>query len=124
MIDTRNVEVVPGRENYFFNYEAENAHFPYDDIEGHISVSRRGISADRIWLVNSSLTRAAKVQAIQDAAGRSEHRIESATWDGDDNGHAYDELIDQVADSGGVVLNWPADSQIFADDVVWPASTD
>ncbi|NWC10513.1 hypothetical protein HX776_17030 [Pseudomonas agarici] len=123
MIDTRNVEVVPGQENYFFNYEAENVFFPYDDIEGHISVSRRGINADRIWLVNSSLTRAAKVQAIRDAAGEFAASIESATWEGVDNGHVYDQLIDQVADSGEAVLNWPTDKKIFSDDVIWPSVT-
>ncbi|NWA28005.1 hypothetical protein HX866_24235 [Pseudomonas gingeri] len=120
MIDTRNLEVVPGPENRFFNRDAEGASFPYDDIEGHISVSSRGISADRIWLINSGLTRAANVRAIQAAAGQTSADIESATWSGTDNSHVYDQLIDQVADSGGVVINWPADGKIFADDVVWP----
>ncbi|KIH82635.1 hypothetical protein [Pseudomonas batumici] len=122
MIDTRNVEVVPGQENRFFNHDPQKINFfPYDDIEGHISVSDRGVSAERIWLVNSSLTRAANVRAIHQAAGQTAADIESATWSGVDNSAVYDRLIDQVAASGGTVLNWPANGKIFADDVTWPA---
>jgi len=124
MIDTRNVEVVPGQENRFFNRDSQQTNFlPYDDLEGHISVSDRGISAERIWLVNSSLTRAANVRAIHQAAGQTAADIESATWSGTDNSAVYDQLIDQVADAGGTVLNWPADGKIFADDVSWPVSS-
>ncbi|MGA8137697.1 MAG: hypothetical protein WCA48_26585 [Pseudomonas gingeri] len=124
MIDTRNVEVVPGQENRFFNHDPQRSNFfPYDDIEGHISVSDRGVSAERIWLVNSSLTRAASVRAIHQAAGHTAADIESATWSGVDNSAVYDRLIDQVAEAGGTVLNWPADGKIFADDVTWPVSS-
>ncbi|MGY2225299.1 hypothetical protein ACW9IK_21645 [Pseudomonas gingeri] len=121
MIDTREIEVVPGQENRLLNRDSRDRHFfPYDDIEGHISVSSRGIGAERIWLVNSSLTRAANVRAIHAAAGQSAADIESATWDGTDNSTVYDQLIDRVAESGGTVLNWPTDGKVFADDVIWP----
>jgi len=124
MIDTRNVEVVPGQENRFFNPDSRTNNFlPYDDLEGHVSVSDRGVSAGRIWLVNSSLTRAASVRAIHQAAGQTAADIESATWSGVDNSAVYDQLIDRVADTGGTVLNWPADGKIFADDVTWPVSS-
>lgn len=120
MIDTRGIEVIPGQENEFFNSTGPNELFPNDDIEGEISVPPEGLPAERIWLVNSSMTRAANVKAINDAAGERDEWIEARTWDGDDNGAVYDQLIDQVAAAGGLVVTAPPNTSIFSDDVVWP----
>ncbi|WP_249122203.1 hypothetical protein [Pseudomonas sp. SCA2728.1_7] len=53
--------------------------------------------------------------------------IEQATWAGTDNrvagyfgSNAYDSLIDDIARSGGVILDLPKGDKTFADDVVWP----
>ncbi|WP_419736258.1 dermonecrotic toxin domain-containing protein [Pseudomonas sp. COR18] len=120
MIDTRGIEVVPGQENEFFNSAGPQGLFPNDDIEGEISVPTLGLSADRVWLVNSSQTRAANVHAINEAAGEQAAGIEHDTWDGVENQTVYDDLIDQVAVSGGQVVTAPPNSSIFSDDVVWP----
>ncbi|WP_051070731.1 hypothetical protein, partial [Pseudomonas asplenii] len=120
MIDTRGIEVVPGQENEFFNRTGPRGLFPNDDLEGEISVPPAGLGADRVWLVNSSLTRAANVHAINEAAGHQDLGIESDTWDGVDNSAVYDQLIDQVAASGGQVVEAPPNTSIFSDDVVWP----
>ncbi|EJM18172.1 hypothetical protein PMI21_02330 [Pseudomonas sp. GM18] len=134
LFDTRYIEVVPARENYAFNKDAldkplpgSKTWFPDDDLEGHISVSSRGFSADRIWLVNSNLTRAAKVtdihtQSIEDSGdGTDSHAdaIEERTWAGQLNRDEYDALIDQVANSGKPVLDFPANQDVFSNDIVF-----
>lgn len=124
-IDTRGLEVVPGAENKAFN--PANGKFLFDDMEGHISMPTRGISAERIWLVRSDLTRAARVKDVLAQAGDRVAAIETATWAGTDSrasGHfgsnAYDRLIDEIAGSGGVILDLPKGDRTFADDIVWP----
>lgn len=124
-IDTRGLEVVPGAENKAFN--PGNGKFLFDDMEGHISTPTRGISAERIWLVHSDLTRAARVKDVLQQAGDRVTAIEQATWAGTDNrvagyfgSNAYDSLIDDIARSGGVILDLPKGDKTFADDVVWP----
>lgn len=134
LFDTRNVEVVPGRENHVFNKEAlgdklpENkTWFPADALEGHISVSSRGFSADRIWLVKSDLSRAAKVTDIQaqyfaengDLTGSHANAIEERTWAGQLNRHEYDALIDSVENSGKTVIDLPDNQDIYAGDIVF-----
>ena len=124
-IDTRGLEVVPGAENKAFN--PANDKFFFDDLEGHISTPTRGISAERIWLVRSDLTRAARVKDVLEQAGDRVAAIEKATWAGTDNraagnfgSNAYDSLIDEIAGSGGVILDLPKGDKTFADDIVWP----
>jgi hypothetical protein len=124
-IDTRGLEVVPGAENKAFN--PANGKFLFDDMEGHISTPTRGISAERIWLVRSDLTSAARVKDVLQQAGERVAAIEQATWAGTDSraggyfgSNAYDGLIDEIAGSGGVVLDLPKGDKTFADDVVWP----
>ncbi|WP_262410334.1 hypothetical protein [Pseudomonas sp. N40(2020)] len=101
--------------------------FDGDTLEGRISMPTRGISAERIWLVNSDLSRAARVEDIFRQAGEGAEEIENATWAGADGdakwrlGYTpYDKLIDRVANTGGVVLNFPKGDDTFANDVVWP----
>lgn len=124
-IDTRGLEVVPGAENKAFN--PANGKFFFDDMEGHISTPTRGISAERIWLVRSDLTRAARVKDVLEQAGERVAAIEQATWAGTDNraagyfgSNAYDSLIDEIAGSGGLILHLPKGDKTFADDIVWP----
>jgi hypothetical protein len=124
-IDTRGLEVVPGAENKAFN--PANGKFFFDDLEGHISTPTRGISAERIWLVRSDLTSAARVKDVLEQAGDRVAAIEQATWAGTDNraagyfgSNAYDSLIDDIARSGGVILDLPKGDKTFADDIAWP----
>jgi hypothetical protein len=124
-IDTRGLEVVPGAENKAFN--PANGKFFFDDMEGHLSTPTRGISAERIWLVRSDLTRAARVKDVLEQAGERVAAIEQATWAGTDSraagyfsSKAYDSLIDEIAGSGGLILDLPKGDKTFADDIVWP----
>jgi hypothetical protein len=124
-IDTRGLEVVPGAENKAFN--PANGKFLFDDLEGHISTPTRGISAERIWLVRSDLTSAARVKDVLEQAGERVAAIEQATWAGTDSrtagyfgSNAYDSLIDEIAVSGGVIVDLPKGDKTFADDIVWP----
>ncbi|VVM87308.1 hypothetical protein [Pseudomonas fluorescens] len=124
-IDTRGLEVVPGAENKAFN--PANGKFLFDDLEGHISTPTRGISAERIWLVRSDLTRAARVKDVLEQAGDRVAALEQATWAGTDSraagnfaSNAYDSLIDEIAGSGGLILELPKGDKTFADDIVWP----
>jgi hypothetical protein len=138
LLDTRNVEVVPARENYAFNKDAldnkqpgSKTWFPDDDLEGHISMSDRGFIANRIWLVNSTLTRAAKVNDVYAQSlgsggiwtGSDGEAIEASTWAGQSNRHEYDALIDQVAASGKTVLDFPANLDVFSNDIVFAPDT-
>lgn len=123
VIDTRNIEVVPRVENMYLN----NMDFDGDRLEGRISMPTRGISAERIWLVSSDLRHAARVEDIFLQAGDSAQAIEKATWSGTDDydqygNNAYDGLIDEIARSGGVVLNLPKGRDTFSNDVTWPVA--
>lgn len=92
-------------------------------------MSARGLSADRIWLINSSGTRAAKINDIcalylsQPESARHSPRagrpIEERTWSGDDNEWEYDNLIDQAANLGKPVIKLP-DGEIYSNDIVFP----
>lgn len=118
MIDTRGIEVVPGRENLYLNSEG-SASFQPDALEGVISISKRGLNADRVWLVNSDLTRAAPVNEVYEQAGHNADAIEHETWIGTFNRDRYDQLVDQVVDRGrGITL--PENQAISSDDIVWP----
>ncbi|HWH87990.1 MAG TPA: hypothetical protein VNV36_14605 [Pseudomonas sp.] len=116
VIDTRGVEVVPRVENLFLN----NRDFDGDVMEGRISTPKRGISAERIWLLNSDMTMAANVEDIFLQAGGDVDVIEEATWAGGNQSRAYDRLINQVAFSGGVVLHLPKGNHTYSNDVSWP----
>lgn len=118
MIDTRGIEVVPGRENLYLNSEG-SASFQPDALEGVISISKRGLSSERVWLVNSDLTRAAPVDAVYEQAGHNADTIEHETWSGTFNRDRYDQLVDQVVDKGwGIKL--PENHAISSDDIIWP----
>lgn len=119
LLDTREVEVVPGRDNHVYNAHAINPRtpgsktwFPDGELEGHVSMSARGLSAARIWLVNSQMSRAALVEDIYiqtlERAGSSGQNhandIETRTWDGASNHHEYDALIDEVAAAGKRII--------------------
>nr|WP_315445975.1 hypothetical protein [uncultured Pseudomonas sp.] len=123
-IDTRGVEVVPGHEELAFNNKNR---FWFDELEGHISMPTRGVSAERIWLVRSDLRRAARVDDIYAMAESNDslEYYEESIWAGTDfdNYHRRslcDGLIDEIASSGGVVLELPKGDLTFADDIVWP----
>ncbi|MFJ2480879.1 hypothetical protein ACIOWE_11430 [Pseudomonas sp. NPDC087598] len=123
-IDTRGVEVVPGHEEIALNNKAR---FMFDELEGHISMPTRGVSAERIWLVRSDLGRAARVDDIY-AMAETNNKLkyyEKSIWAGTDfdNHHRRslcDGLIDEIASSGGVVLELPKGELTFADDIIWP----
>ncbi|TDV40270.1 hypothetical protein EDF87_120131 [Pseudomonas helmanticensis] len=123
IIDTRGIEVVPRDENIYLN----DMDFDGDPLEGRISMPTRGISAERIWLARSDLSQAARVEDILRQAGDNAEAIEKATWAGTDRNDvydygvtAYDKLIDQVANSGGVVLKLPKGKNTFSNDITWP----
>lgn len=125
VIDTRGLEVVPGAENKAFN--PGNGKFLFDNLEAHISMPSRGISAERLWLVRSDLSKAARVKDVLEQAGGRAATIEQATWAGTDNraqgyfgDNVYDRLIDEIASSGGAIVDLPKGDKTFADDVVWP----
>ena len=123
VIDTRGIEVVPRVENIYLN----NKDFDGDTLEGRISMPTRGISAERIWLVSSDLSQAARVEDILRKAGGSAEATEKATWAGTDGtdfmqygATAYDHLINRIANSGGVVLKLPKGENTYSNDVTWP----
>jgi hypothetical protein len=125
VIDTRGIEVVPRDENIYLN----DKDFDGDPLEGRISMPTRGISAERIWLARSDLSLAARVEDILRQAGDNAEAIEKATWAGTDGADvywhgttAYDNLINQIANSGGVVLKLPKGEKTFSNDVTWPVA--
>ncbi|VVQ22688.1 hypothetical protein PS941_05395 [Pseudomonas fluorescens] len=125
VLDTRRLEVVPHEENMSFNSAARDTPptwFPDDDFEGLISVSRSGLDADRIWLLNSALTKAVKIDDIKNQADARAERIEAATHAGHQNKFEYDQLIDEAEAAGKPVLRLSGSGEEFAYDVSWPES--
>ncbi|MDT3311280.1 hypothetical protein QZR14_07910 [Pseudomonas sp. rhizo66] len=124
VLDTRNLEVVPHEDNMSFNSAARNTSstwFPSDDFEGLISVSRSGLDADRIWLLHSDLSKAVRIDDLNDQAGASAERIEGATHAGHHNTSEYDRLIDNVEAAGKPVIRLSGNGNEFAYDITWPA---
>lgn len=122
-LDTRNMEVVPREENYLFNtlaLETPPTWFPDDNYEGLISVTKKGLEADRIWLLNSSLTKGAKVKDIEEQVGDRANSIEASTHAGHANKHEYDQLIDELEAAGKPVLRLSGNGNEFGYDVTWP----
>ncbi|WP_435038145.1 hypothetical protein [Pseudomonas neuropathica] len=125
VLDTRHLEVVPHEENMSFNSAARDTPptwFPDDDFEGLISVSRSGLDAERIWLLNSDLTKAVRIDDIKEQAGTSAERIEGATHAGRQNKFEYDLLIDKAEAAGKPVLRLSGNGEEFAYDISWPES--
>lgn len=124
LLDTRKLEVVPHEENMAFNSAARNnspTWFPSDDVEGLISVSPKGLDAERIWLLNSALNKAAKVDDIRDIAGDVRAgRMEEATHSGAYNRHEYDQLIDEVETAGKPIIKLSGNKEEYGYDIVWP----
>ncbi|WP_192562530.1 hypothetical protein [Pseudomonas gozinkensis] len=138
LLDTRNVEVVPGQDNRAYNptrtYHipaGDKTRFPTMKMEGHVSMSSIGFTSRRVWLVNSSMTRAATVddihnQALKRATGSSQSHadaIEARTRSGALNRNEYDALIDEVANAGKRVIEFPAGKDIFSNDIVFAPET-
>ncbi|QYY81351.1 hypothetical protein [Pseudomonas germanica] len=126
VLDTRDLEVVPHEENMSFNSAARDTPptwFPSDDFEGLISVSRRGLDAERIWLLNSDLSKAVRVDDLKEQAGANAERIEAATHAGHENKFAYDQLIDNAEAAGKPVLSLSGNGDEFAYAIHWPEST-
>ncbi|MFW6752305.1 hypothetical protein ACKUG4_16685 [Pseudomonas glycinae] len=121
VIDTRNMEVVLREENLFLNGGAEErgAWFPEDENEALISASRRGIPTERIWLLDSTGTRAVKVDDVVDQAPYL-NSMEEDTHSGSANQHEYDALIDAATEAGKPVLYLDKGKEWFANDIVWP----
>ena len=121
-LDTRGKEVVPREENTLFNSAAQKnpAWFPEDDYEGLISVTKKGLEADRIWLLNSSLTKGARVTTIEELAGFRADSIEESTYTGKYNTDEYDKLIDQAETAGYQILKLSGNKNEYGDDVRWP----
>lgn len=123
VLDTRHLEVVPHEENMLFNSAARDTRptwFPTDDFEGLISVTRSGLAAERIWLLNSSQTKGAKVDDIRTQAGDRAERIEAATHAGHANAFEYDRLIDSVEAAGQPIIRLSGNRNEFAYDIAWP----
>lgn len=122
-LDTRNMEVVPREENYNFNSAAHHTPptwFPDDNFEGLISVTKKGLDAARIWLLNTSLTKGANVNDIEELAGSRAEHIEAITHAGYANKHEYDQLIDKVESAGKPVLRLSGNKNEFGYDLTWP----
>ncbi|MDL5597569.1 hypothetical protein QS468_33025 [Bacillus subtilis] len=121
VIDTRKLEVVPREENHFLNDAAtrKGAWFPDDELEALISTSKRGIESQRLWLLDSTFTRAAKVDDIGEQVQYGDS-IEERTHSGAFNRHEYDALIDKVALAGKPILTLDRGKEWFANDIVWP----
>ncbi|MDD0968947.1 MULTISPECIES: hypothetical protein [Pseudomonas] len=124
VIDTRRMEVVLNEENHLLNPAAleKNAWFPDDELEALISTSKRGIESERLWLLDSTFTRAAKVDDVAALAQSSYigSDIEARTHSGVANQREYDALIDKVAKAGKPILSLPSGKDWFANDIVWP----
>lgn len=124
VIDTRRMEVVLNEENHLLNLAAleKSAWFPEDELEALISTSKRGIESERLWLLDSTFTRAAKVDDVAAAAQSSYigNDIEARTHSGVANQREYDDLIDAVAKAGKPILSLPSGKDWFANDIVWP----
>lgn len=125
-IDSRNMEIVLGEENHAFNRAANGPNwFPEDDLEALLSVSRRGISADRIWIFDSGHQKAVRVKDLRDHADDADdsyaRRVEERTHSGASNTDEYDRLIAEVAAAGKPVLLLSSDKEWFANDIVWPS---
>ncbi len=138
LLDTRNVEVVAGQDNRVYNptrLERSPADgttwFPSMKMEGHVSMSSIGFTSRRVWLVNSSMTRAATVedihlQALTRATGSDQNAvdaIEARTRAGELNRNEYDELIDDVATAGKRIIELPAGQDVFSNHIVFPSET-
>jgi len=124
VLDTRGMEVLMTDDNDFFNRAGRKngSWLPDDDLEALVSVSRSGIHEDRIWLLNSNLTRAAKVDDVV-AQVREDHlrdAIEGRTHRGSRNLGEYDALIDAAERAGKPILKLDAGKDWFANDIVWP----
>ena len=122
VLDTRGLEVVPHEENHLFNSKVEDtaSWFPDDEYEGLVSVTTKGIEAERVWLLNTEMTKAAKVKDIDQAAGDRADFIEESTHFGTSNKNQYDALIDKVEALGDPILRLSGNKNEFADDIVWP----
>ena len=124
VIDTRGMEVMLGEENAWFNLAAkkEGVWFPDDDLEVLISASRSGIHEDRIWLLDSSLTRGAKIDDVVSQIDSHIVRdaIEGRTHRGSHNQNDYDDLIAGAERAGKPILKLDAGKDWFANDIVWP----
>ncbi|UQS13993.1 hypothetical protein [Pseudomonas sp. HS6] len=123
IIDTRKMEIVLNEENHLLNSGARDkgAWFPDDELEALISTSKRGIESERLWLLDSTRTRAAKVEDIAYEAGyQSRIDIEERTHQGADNRYQYDDLIDKVDQAGKPILRLDQGKEWFANDIVWP----
>lgn len=135
LLDTRGVEVVSGQDNRAYNTTRitpkpadDSRLFPSMKLEGHVSMSAIGFTSRRIWLVNSTMTRAATVDDIHTQArdrvtGSSQshdNAIEGRTRAGDLNRDEYDALIDEVAKAGKRVLELPQGKDLFSTDISFP----
>lgn len=125
IIDTRKMEVVLREENELLNASAEKngAWFPQDDLEALISTAKSGIDSERLWLFDSTYTRAAKVGDLVTAGTDPWFRskaIEARTHGGVDNQYEYDALIDKVEKAGKPILTLDPGKDWFASDIVWP----
>ncbi|WP_147407016.1 hypothetical protein [Pseudomonas sp. 91RF] len=138
LIDTRDVEVVPGPDNRIYNATRVNPKpvddktlFPSMKMEGHVSMQPTGFTSRRIWLVNSTMTRAATVDDLYtQARGRvtdtnqtHDVAIESRTQAGVLNRDEYEALIDDVATAGKRVMELPPGKDIFSTDITFPIET-
>ena len=125
VIDSRGMEVVLRDENSVFNAKggSKDSWLPDDDLEVHLSVPKDdGIPADRLWLLNSSRTKAANIKDIAAHAGDTGADIETRTHEGQRNKFEYDDLIESLDRAGKPILRLSPDA--FADDVVFPERID
>lgn len=125
VIDSRGMEVVLREENRVFNARggSKDSWLPDDDLEVHLSVPKdHGIPANRLWLLNSSRTKAANINDIAAHAGATGSDIETRTHDGYRNTFEYDYLIESLDIAGKPILRLSPEA--VADDIVFPDRTD
>jgi hypothetical protein len=122
LLDTRGIEVVPREENVRFNSDAEKkpAWFPEDDYEGLISATPNGLEASRVWMLNSTLTKAANIKDIARLADSRAETLEAVSHAGHSTQHQYDELIDKAEALGNEIVRLSGRKNEYGDDIVWP----
>jgi hypothetical protein len=106
-----------------FNSAARDRDQPFEIVggePGRRGVTRSGVSAERVWLLNTDLTKGARVEDIKEQAGANADRIEAATHAGHSNRFEYDQLIDQVEAAGLPILRLSGNKDEFAHDIAWP----
>jgi len=110
LFDTRGLETVPIADNFVLNpYNSTTGGFEVA-AEVHISVlggprPDGGLPAERIWLVDTTGTRAARIDHLDRRFGKELGALEARTHEGDHTLAEYDRLIAQLPATETVALD-------------------